>query len=183
MKKHLTLSNLLFAITIFLLLYKPSRIWFIRQISFSPSIEKVETSARVFDYNWKLNGLNTDDINFDEFKGKVVFLNFWATWCPPCVAELPSIQVFYSKYKDKVAFVFITDENAEDVLAFFKRKGYEFPVYKTNGNYLNELPLITSIPRTFVFDKLGNIRVDKSGAADWNTTSFITSIDQMLDEE
>ncbi|MFY7672574.1 TlpA family protein disulfide reductase [Tenacibaculum sp. MEBiC06402] len=183
MKKHLTLSNLIFVVAIFLLLYKPSRIWFIRQLSFSPSIEKVEESARVFDYNWRLKGLNTDDINFSEFKGKVVFLNFWATWCPPCVAELPSIQEFYNKYQDKVAFVFITNESTDEVMKFFKRTNYELPVYQTNGDYLNELPPITSIPRTFVLDKLGNIRVDTSGAADWNSSSFLASIDKMLDQE
>ncbi|CAL2056798.1 TlpA disulfide reductase family protein [Tenacibaculum sp. 190524A05c] len=180
MKKHLTLSNLIFGIAIFLLLYKPSRIWFIRQLSFSPSIEKVEKSARVFNYNWKLKGLNTDDINFSDFKGKVVFLNFWATWCPPCVAELPSIQEFYNKYQDKVVFVFISNEDDEEILKFFKQTGYEFPVYQSNGSYLNELPPVNSIPRTFILDKSGNIRVDKSGAANWNSLSFLGFIDEIL---
>ncbi|MCH2032436.1 MAG: TlpA family protein disulfide reductase [Tenacibaculum sp.] len=179
MKKHITLSNIIFVLAIALLLYKPSRVWFIRLVSFSPSIEKVEKSARVFNYNWELKGLNTDNINFSEFKGKVVFLNFWATWCPPCIAELPSIQKFYNEYQDKVAFVFITSEDSEDILKFFNENDYEFPVYQSNF-ILNELPPVNSIPRTFVLDKEGNIRIDKSGAANWNSQSFLSFIDEVL---
>ncbi len=180
-KKHLTLSNFIFGIAIFLLIYKPTRAWFIRQVSFAPTVEKIEGGARVFDYNWELTGVNTYNANFSEFKGKVIFLNFWATWCPPCVAELPSIQKFYNDYKDDVVFITITNENWNDVSTFFKEEGYEFPVYQAKQGYLKELPSITSIPRTFIIDKQGNIRVDKSGAANWNSNSFRKEIDLMLE--
>lgn len=180
MKKHLTLSNLIFGIAIFLMLYKPSRVWFIRQMSFSPSIEKIESSPKISNYNWELQGLNMKDVNFSEFEGKVIFLNFWATWCPPCVAELPYIQEFYKAYKDKVVFISITNENWSDVAAFFKKRGYDFPVYQSNQNYLQDLPAVTSIPRTFLIDKQGNIRVDKSGSADWNSASFRNEVDELL---
>ena len=151
-------------------------------MSFSPSVAKVEGSPRVFDYNWKLTGLNTNDINFSEFKGKVVFLNFWATWCPPCIAELPYIQDFYNDYKDKVVFVFVTSDNVEALEEFFKKNDYEFPVYQSNYNYPKELPPVTSIPRTFILDSEGYIRVDKSGSADWNSKSFRSSIDKLVSE-
>ncbi|WP_157811860.1 TlpA family protein disulfide reductase [Tenacibaculum sp. SZ-18] len=179
MKKYITLSNIIFVLAIALLLYKPSKVWLIRQVAFSPSIEKVEKSARVFNYNWQLKGLNTNDINFTEFKGKVVFLNFWATWCPPCIAELPSVQKFYNDYQDKVAFIFITSEDSEAIIKFFKENEYEFPVYQSNS-ILNELPPVNSIPRTFVLDKEGNIRIDKSGAANWRSKSFLDFIDEVL---
>jgi thiol-disulfide isomerase/thioredoxin len=181
-KKHLRFSNVIFLVVIFSLLYKPTRIWLIRQFSFGPTIEKAEESARVFNYDWKLKGINTDDINFSEFKGKVVFLNYWATWCPPCVAELPSIQNFYNAYQDKVAFVFLTNEKPSIIHNFLKDSGYEFPVYQNTGHYLNELPVINSIPRTFILDSSGNIRVDKSGAANWNSERFLAFIDDILKE-
>lgn len=149
-------------------------------MSFSPSIDKVEGSPRVFNYNWNLTGLNTDDINFTEFKGKVVFLNFWATWCPPCIAELPYIQKFYNDYEDKVEFVFITNEDWPAVNEFFKKHGYELPIYQSNQDYLNELPPVTSIPRTFILDKEGYIRLDKSGSADWNSKKFRKKIEELL---
>ncbi|SNR16771.1 TlpA family protein disulfide reductase [Tenacibaculum jejuense] len=182
MKKHITLSNILFIALICLILYKPSRVWFIRQISFSPTVEKAEGSARIFDYNWKLTGLNTYNANFAEFKGKVVFLNFWATWCPPCIAELPYIQDFYNDYKGKVAFVFITSDDVRTLNEFFKKHGYEFPVYQSNHDFPKELPPVTSIPRTFVIDTQGNIRVDKSGSANWNSKSFRKKIDELIAE-
>ncbi|WP_442265716.1 TlpA family protein disulfide reductase [Tenacibaculum sp. ZS6-P6] len=181
MKKYFTLSNVLFIGLLFLILYKPSRVWFIRQISFSPTVEKVEGSARIFNYNWKLTGLNTYDANFSEFKGKVVFLNFWATWCPPCIAELPYIQEFYNDYKEKVEFVFITNDSAKELNDFFKKHGYEFPVYQSNQDFPKELPPVTSIPRTFVIDTQGNIRVDKSGSANWNSKGFRESIDKLIE--
>lgn len=181
-KRYLTPSNIIFGIVLFLMLYKPTRIWFIRQVSFSPSVEKVEGGARVFDYNWELKGINTSDVNFSEFKGKVIFLNFWATWCPPCIAELPSIQNFYNDFNKEVAFVFVTNENWKEINSFFKKENYQFPVYQSKTSYLEELPSVKSIPRTFVIDKQGNIRVDKSGAANWNSTSFRKEIENMLQE-
>ena len=180
MKKHFTLSNIVFAIALVIVLYKPSRIWVIRQFSFSPSVDKVAENKMIKDYNWQLKGLNTSNFNFSDLKGKVIFLNFWATWCPPCVAELPSIQNFYNDYKDKVAFVFISNENWAEINLFFKEKGYDFPVYAYGGGKLNDLPAIKSIPRTFVIDKEGNIRVDKAGAADWNSASFRKQIDSLI---
>lgn len=182
MKKHFTRSNIIFAIVVFLILYKPTRVWFIRQISFSPKVEKVEGSARIFNYDWKLTGLNTYDTNFSEFKGKVIFLNFWATWCPSCIAELPYIQEFYNDYHNKVEFVFITNDTREALDEFFKEHGYEFPVYQSNQNYPTELPPVTSIPRTFIIDKRGNIRADKSGSANWNSESFRQKIDELITE-
>ena len=180
MKKHFTLSNILFVILIGLVLYPPSRIWITRQLSFTPAIDEIKKDETVTDYNWQLKGLNTSDVNFNQFKGKVVFLNFWATWCPPCVAELPYIQSFYNDYKDKVAFVFISKEDWSDINSFFKNEGYNFPVYQERNSSLEALPEVTSIPRTFIIDKEGNIRVDESGAADWNSAAFRKEIDVLL---
>lgn len=180
MKKHLTWSNGIFVLVLFLFLYKPSRIWMLRQISFSPSIESVEDSKQITDYNWQLKGLNATDIDFNNLKGKVIFVNFWATWCPPCIAEMPSVQEFYNDYKDKVAFVFVTSDEWRVVEKFYQKRGYDLPVYHSVSKYLKDLPEVSSIPRTFVIDKNGYIRVDKSGAADWNSKSFRTKIDELL---
>lgn len=183
MKKYFTLSNIVFVIAIGLLLYKPSRAWIIRQISFSPSVEKKVNSKKITNYDWQLKGLNTKDINFSNLKGKVIFVNFWATWCPPCIAEMPSIQEFYNEYKDKMAFVFITNEDWLVVDKFYKKHNYNLPTYSLNNGYLKELPSVKSIPRTFVIDKNGFIRVDKTGAADWNSENFKKKMTTFLTEE
>lgn len=180
MKKHLTWSNVIFVIVIFLLLYKPSRVWFTRQLSFSPSVKKVEKSKQLTDYNWRLKGLNTSDIDLQSLKGKVIFVNFWATWCPPCIAEMPSVQEFYNDYKDKVAFVFITSDDWKLVEEFYTKNGYDLPTYQSVTNYPKELPSVPSIPRTFIIDKNGYIRVDKSGSANWNSDIFREKINTLL---
>ena len=182
MKKHVTFSNILFVIAIVFVLYTPTRIWIISKLSFSPSIEKIEDNKVITNFNWGLKGLNTSDINFSELKGKVIFLNFWATWCPPCVAELPYIDAFYKDYKDKVAFIFISNENKKEIEIFFKKEGFNFPVYQSKNTSLEGLPIVKSIPRTFVIDAKGNIRVDKSGAADWNSNTFRKQINLLLAE-
>ena len=74
-------------------------------------------------------GYTATDLNFNDTKGEVVLLNFWATWCPPCIAELPSMQKLYNDYKDKVRFVFVTNEDKATIEAFLAEKGYDLPIY------------------------------------------------------
>ncbi len=179
LKKYLTFSNVLLVALIFLYLHKPSRIWLTRQLSFSPQVMANEKTTKITAYYWALEGLNTTDVNFLDYQGKVIFLNFWATWCPPCVAEMPDIQAFYNDYKDKVVFVLVSNENWSEINTFFKANNYSLPVYNANGA-LAGIPRINSIPRTFVIDKSGNIVVDKAGAANWNSDSFRKEIDALL---
>lgn len=93
---------------------------------------------------------------------------------------MPSVQEFYDDYKDKVAFIFITSDDWQKVNTFYKKHNYDLPTFASAGNYPQELPSVSSIPRTFVIDKNGYLRVDKSGAADWNSESFRKQIDSFL---
>jgi thiol-disulfide isomerase/thioredoxin len=72
--------------------------------------------------NWKLQSDNNTTLNFNTTKGKVVFVNFWATLCPPCIAEMPSLQALYNDYKDKVVFLFVTSDNFKTVEEFKTKK-------------------------------------------------------------
>ena len=173
-------SNAIFVIAIGLLIYSPTRIWLLRQIAFSPSVENVKDRSTINNYNWQLNGLNSENINFKELKGKVVFVNFWATWCPPCRAELPMIQKLYNDYKDKVAFVFVTNENWEKVSVFFKKNNYNLPVYNSASKPPKEFLKTNSIPSSFLIDKNGSVIIEKVGAADWNSSKTRKIIDEIL---
>ncbi|HSN61268.1 MAG TPA: TlpA disulfide reductase family protein, partial [Ferruginibacter sp.] len=69
-------------------------------------------------------------------KGKVVFINFWASWCPPCQAEMPSLHGLYNKLKDDNRFVFLfinEDEDKEKATTYLKKNNYSFPIYSTAG--------------------------------------------------
>ena len=175
------ISNIAFVIVIGLLLYPPTKSYFIRLISFSPSAVSVNDQKELTNYNWQLKGLNTNNIDFNELQNKVVFINFWATWCPPCVAEMPSMQAVYNDYKDKVTFLFVTNENWEKVAKFYTKNGYDLPTY----NQLTRRPVLfesNSIPTTFILSKKGKIVVKKKGAANWNSKKTRKLLDDLITE-
>ena len=120
------------------------------------------------DYNWQLTDLDNNTINFSDFKGKVIFLNFWETWCPPCVGEMPEIQELYDNFKnnENVKLLLVSDEPVEKVKTFIKKRGYTFPVYilRTRKPSIFHSP---SIPTSFLISKKGEIKIKETGAANW----------------
>jgi len=150
-----------------------------RQIAFSPSIESIDNREAVSNYTWKLKGLTTNDLDFTSAKGKVVFVNFWATWCPPCRAEMPMIQKLYDDYKDKIEFVFVTTDSKEKVESFYKKNSYDLPTYTMVTNSPKEFE-VSSIPASYLLDKNGNIVISKVGAADWNSNKVRKLLDELL---
>lgn len=175
-----SISNIIFVLAIAMLLYPPSREWFMRQIAFAPSVKDVAKSEKLSSYDWDLKGLNAESINFKEFENKVVFVNFWATWCPPCRAELPMIQKLYADYKDKVAFVFVTNEDWDKVSVFFNKNGYDLPVYNSVSAPPISFTETNSIPASYLIDKNGNILIAKTGSADWNSSKVRSLLDKLI---
>ena len=103
-----------------------------------------------------------------DYKGKVVFLNFWATWCPPCKMEMPDIQKIYEKYekqgeKSEVIVLSVAAPNTQDekdvegIKAFLEENGYTYPVLMDDGGYTFGAYRISSLPTTFMIDKEGNV--------------------------
>ncbi|CAL2103163.1 Thiol-disulfide oxidoreductase [Tenacibaculum sp. 190130A14a] len=177
LKKHY--SNILFLLVLGLLLFPSTRVYFIRLISFSPSVNEVKEQVHLDSYEWNLKGLNAQNINFKEEKGKVIFVSFWATWCPPCIAELPSIKKLHQDYGNKVSFLLVTNEDWGTVSKFYEKNEYNFPTY----NYVSAVPSklqSNSIPATFILDKSGKIIVDKKGPANWNTEKIRSLLDDLL---
>ena len=175
-----SISNIIFVIAIAVLLYPPSREWVMRQIAFAPSVENVESSEKIDTYNWQLKGLNAESINFSELEDKVVFVNFWATWCPPCRAEMPMIQELYNDYKDKVSFVFVTNESWEKVEKFYIKNEYNLPSYNSQSLPPKKLTETNSIPATYLIDKEGKILISKTGSANWNSTKVRNLLDKLI---
>ena len=125
------------------------------------------------DYNFRLLNEQGTVVDFDQFKGQTIFLNFWATWCPPCVAEMPDIHDLYKKMEGKnVAFVLVTqDENFEKAKNFLERKSYTFPIYQL-ASPLPSVFASRSIPTTFVISPQGKIIAKRIGMAKYDTEEF-----------
>lgn len=182
MKKILSknnISNAIFIIALAIIIYPPTREWFMRQIAFSPSINTSKEKV-INNYEWQLKGLNTKSINFNELKDEVVFVNFWATWCPPCRAEMPIIQELYDTYKNKVSFVFVTNENWETVNSYFVKNGYNLPVYNSLSNPPQLFTETNSIPATYIINSKGIVLVNKTGAANWNSSKIRNLLDESI---
>ncbi len=154
----------------------PVRALLIKGVSYITSrVETLEIDKKdrmsLQEWDWKLGNAEGNNVSLSDFKGKVVLINNWATWCPPCVAEMPSLHRLYNEYKnqDQVVFLFVAHDKPEKVKAFLsKNKMQELPVYFMLNNPPSQLSS-NSIPTTFIINKEGEIVVRKTGAADWNS--------------
>ncbi len=111
--------------------------------------------------SFTLQDLNGKQVSLSDFKGKVVILDFWATWCPPCVKEIPHFIELYQQYKDQgFAIIGISvDSGGVSVVKSFARKyQVNYPILMTDGRVDKAYGGIPSIPTTFVIDSAGNIR-------------------------
>ena len=120
-------------------------------------------------------------LDFSAFKGKVVFVNNWASWCPPCIAEMPSIQALKSKLKgEDVVFVMVSfDEDPEKSKAFVKKRNFDFDIYFPGDRY----PYPTSsIPATFILDKSGAVISEHVGMADYSSDELAEQLKALANE-
>jgi thiol-disulfide isomerase/thioredoxin len=128
-----------------------------------------------FDFGFMLKDSLGNRFNADQFKGKVIFLNLWATWCGPCRAEMPAIHKLFNKVKDeRIVFIMLSidkDQAAQKVKAYVSKNKYTFPVYMPSG-YLTDQLNVPSIPTTFVISKEGKIMMKEVGTKNYNTDKF-----------
>jgi thiol-disulfide isomerase/thioredoxin len=133
------------------------------------------------DWDMKLQDREGRLVTLSDFRGKPIFINYWASWCPPCVAEMPSISNLYDKYKDSVNFIFISTESHIDAAKYLEKNSYDFPVYTTAGE-IPEALITSTIPTTILISKGGNLVMYKTGAARWDSRNAYKIIDRLLSE-
>jgi len=129
-----------------------------------------------FDYTFTIKDLTGKKISFDQYKGKVIFINLWATWCGPCKAEMPGIQKLFTKLEgEPIEFIMLSldkDQALPKVESYLKKYNYTFPVYMPSG-YLAEQLQVPSIPTTFVISKEGKVIMKEVGTRNYDTRKMI----------
>jgi len=134
--------------------------------------------------NFTIYDLSGKAVTLTELKGKVVLLNLWATWCPPCKAEMPSLQRLYEATKDK-DFVILAIDSGEDkdtVSKFITANNYTFPIMIDPTNNAIEQYSSGSIPTTYLINKKGFVLGRVVGGKEWDSKEFIDLIDKLIKE-
>jgi len=133
----------------------------------------------------RLNNLDGKLIHLSDFNGKIVFLNFWTTWCPDCLFEMPSIEKLHAQLKDR-DFVIIAvslQEPGSRVKDFVKKFNLTFTILLDTDGKIGRQFGIRSIPTTFVLDRDGGIIGKVFGAREWHSKKSIAFFRHLIDKE
>lgn len=133
--------------------------------------------------NFTFPGLDGEFVSLDDYRGKVVLLNIWATWCPPCVAEAPSLEKLNNRFKDhdfKMLAVSIDEEGENAIIPFMEKYKLSFPVLLDPEASIMELYGATGVPESFIISKDGIIDGTIIGAIDWASPEVTEYIDNLM---
>ncbi|WP_316802653.1 TlpA disulfide reductase family protein [Pedobacter nototheniae] len=183
-KKHII--NILFIILFLVIIFVPDAkamlIQGLIKVGFySPKIE--ETKVGVSNLNGiQFKNVKGEVVDLGDLKGKVIFLNFWATWCPPCRAEMPSLNKLYNQFKDNKNVVFIfadADGNLAKSSEFMLNRKFEMPVYKIESEIPTQI-FESALPTTVIFDKQGRLSFRHEGIADYSNKKFVDFLNKLI---
>jgi len=178
-------TDILFWGLILLLIIPTTRVpvssFFIRLTSFAPSGLSADKQYTLSENTkkWELADLSGKPVLFSNLMDKPLFVNEWATWCPPCRAELPGIQKLYEEYGNKVNFLLLSDEPQTKIKAFSREHHYEdMPFYRYR--YVPQDFSTRSIPTTYIISKEGKVVLTKKGAARWDSEKVKKLLDKLI---
>jgi thiol-disulfide isomerase/thioredoxin len=186
-RKH-GFSILMGLIIVTLFVSPEAKSWTIRQLMrtglYNVNIEKDMTMLPQMETGFDFEDEKGNIQNTSSLKGKVVFINFWASWCPPCRAEFPSIETLYSKFKNDNNILFLMINEDDDRAAgrdYLQNKGYITPMFKTRSvvpaNIYNG-----TLPTTLVLDKKGKVVFRHEGFANYASEDFISQLNTLIKE-
>lgn len=178
LKNNLVYIVLLTVVLIFALV-KPLREFVSNQFNMSATVDKVvaESSFSDQDFDLDLKGINVPDTKLSQYKGEVIFLNFWGTWCAPCRTEWPTIESLYKAKGSKMKFVLIAmQDKEEDVRKFVEENNYTAPVYIASSPLTPKL-LPNVFPTTYIVGKSLQILKKEDSAEDWFSQSNQSFVD------
>ncbi len=129
----------------------------------APVVNAIEKSGLE---NISLFTMNNEPIDLQQYKGKTVFINFWATWCKPCIKEMPSIQNAKEMLKDEeIVFLFATNDDVEAVTSFKEENSFDFNYVQVKN--LEDLN-VQALPTTFIFAPDGSLQFSEAGFRKWD---------------
>ncbi len=122
----------------------------------------------------RLSDLKGQAISLKQYQGKTVFINFWATWCKPCIGEMPSIAAAQNNLQNKkIIFLLASNESAEQIEEFSNSRDYKFNYVRIeNSEEMN----VQTLPATFIFNSKGNLVFSETGSRKWNDKNNIDLI-------
>ena len=174
-------GNILFyGLLVFFIFNTNAKSWVLQQLVavglFKADIKKegVQKSTGAVNTDFSFTDINGKVTSTANLKGKVIFINFWASWCPPCRAEMPSIDELYKKLKndDRYVFIFINeDEDKTKAIKFIEDNHFTIPLHSSTGVVPNEI-YSGSLPTTIVINKSGKIVLNHERMAGYNTDEF-----------
>jgi peroxiredoxin len=152
------------------------------------SCSKIEDKAKpkkgYYAPDFTLTSLDGKVVRLSDLRGKIVFINIWATWCPPCKEEIPSMARFYSKMKNEgVEILAISEDRDENALIdFVKKQGLKFPIFLDPEKKIYNLYKATGVPETHLIDKSGIIKKTWIGPFNWIDPTHINNVKKLIAE-
>jgi peroxiredoxin len=132
-----------------------------------------------------LKDLNGKKVELKQFRGKIIFLNFWATWCGPCKEEMPSMEVLHKQFREK-NFVLLTIsvdyEGEKPVQEFINKNRYTFSVLLDPKCETLDLFEVKGIPTTFLIDKKGKMIGKAIGPRDWKNEEVVSLLNILIEK-
>ncbi len=126
----------------------------------------------------KLTDLEGKPLNLADFAGKPVFLNFWATWCGPCVSEMGSIEQVSKQFKNEIVFLAVSNESPAIIRSYVRKNNYTFSFARLEGSYLDAY--VVALPTTMLLDRKGNLVEDIEGFRNWSSANSIEKLNALV---
>ena len=174
----------IYSIILTLVLLSPFKYWDRAHgnVHYMSALGILEFDEKVKAPNFMIKDLGGNTVSLEDYRGKIVFLNFWATWCPPCRAEMPSMEKLYAQFKNEDFAILAIDmrEDAGKVRAFKEQFKLSFPMLLDSDGSVGAAYGIVSIPTTYLVDRNGYLLGGALGPRDWDGENAVALINQLL---
>jgi thiol-disulfide isomerase/thioredoxin len=143
----------------------------------------VKAPEKPADPNDRIARLNMTDLDgkpvkLSDFAGKPVFLNFWATWCGPCVGEMQSIEKASQQFKDEIVFLAVSNEPVATIQSYLKKNKFSFQFGHLEGSYVNVF--VVALPTTLLIDASGQVVKEEEGFRNWSSAASLDMLKELL---